>query len=161
MLKRELENVTRELRSLKTVQHENKRETTEGGMPAHKRITHERMGHAMCDSRCETCLKVRGVTTHPRRAVAEAAYFDYAVVENSQQSAEVKIVVGAGQRGETFAKAVRRKGAKFGDLDQFLKVLQTPYGNISVYCDQEKCLREVVHSTAGRKIGIADRSDDS
>ena len=41
-----------------------------------------------------------------------------------------------------------RKGAKFEDLEQFLKVLQTRYGNIPVYCDQEECLREVVHSTA-------------
>ena len=74
---------------------------------AQERITHERTGHAMYDSRCETCLKVRGVTTHTRRAVAEAAYFDYAVVKNSQQGAEVKILVGAGPRGETVARAVQ------------------------------------------------------
>ena len=60
----------------------------------------------MHDPRCETCLHVRGVTTHPRRAVAEAAYFDKTVVKNSQQGAEVKILVGGGPRGETFTRAV-------------------------------------------------------
>ena len=72
---------------------------------------------------------------------AEAAYFDYAVVKNSQQGVEVKILVGAGPRGERFATAVHRRGAKFEDLEQFLKVLQTRYGNIPVCCDQEECLR--------------------
>ena len=46
------------------------------------------------------------------------------------QGAEVKILVGAGPRGETFASAVNRKGAKFEDLELFLKVLQTRHGNI-------------------------------
>ena len=81
---------------------------------------------------------------------ARIAYFDCAIVKNSQQGAEVKILVGAGPRGETFARAVHRKRAKFEDLEHFLKVLQARYGNIPVYCDQEECLREVVHSTAGR-----------
>ena len=74
----------------------------------------------MHDPRCETCLKVRGVTTHPRRAFAEAADFDKTAVRNSQQGAEVKILVGAGPRGETFARAVPRKGAKCEDLEQFM-----------------------------------------
>ena len=46
-----------------------------------------------------------------------------------------------------------QKGAKFEDLEQLLKVLQTRYGNIPVYCDQEECLREVVHSAA-RRLGM-------
>ena len=75
---------------------------------------------------------------------------------NSQQCAEGKVLVGAGPRGETFARAVHRKGAKFEDLELFLKVLQTRYGNIPVYCDQEDCLREVVQSTAGR-LGLPTR----
>ena len=53
------------------------------------------------------------------------------------------VLVGAGPRGDTFARAVHRNGAKFEDLELF-------YGNIPMYCDQEECLREVVHSTAGR-----------
>ena len=122
MLKREQENVRPELRNLKTRQHENTRENVESEMTADERITHERAGHATYDPRCETCDKVRGVLTHPRKAVAEAAYFDYAVVKNSQ---EVKILVGAGPRGETFARAVHRKEAKFEDLEQLLQVLQT------------------------------------
>ena len=56
------------------------RENVEGEMTADERITHERTGHATYDPSCETCLKVRGVTTHPRKAVAEAAYFDCATV---------------------------------------------------------------------------------
>ena len=119
-------------------------------MTADERTTHEKTGHATYDPRCETCVKVRGVSPHPRKAVAEAACFDYAIVYNSEQGAEVKILVGAGPRGETFARAVHRKRAKFEDLELFLKVLQTRYGNIPVYCDQEECLREVVHNTAGR-----------
>ena len=141
MLKRELESARREWRNLKTGQHENKQENLEGELTADERIAHERTGHATCDPRCGTCDKVRGVSTHPRKAVAEAAYFDYAVVKNSQQGAEVKILVGAGPRGETFARAVHRKGAKLEDLEQFLKVLQTRYGKTPVCCDQEECLR--------------------
>ena len=86
---------------------------------------------------------MRGVSIHPRKAAAEA-YFDYATAKNNQQGAEVKILVGAGPRGETFARAVHRKGTKFKDLELFLKVLQTLHGNIRVYYDQEGCLREIV-----------------
>ena len=149
-MKRELANARRELRNLKTGQHENKRENVEGEMTADERTTHERTGYATCGPRCETCVEVRGVPTRPRKAVAEAAYFDYATVKSSQRGGEVKILVGAGPRGETFARAVHRKGAKFEDLELFLKVLQTRCGNIPVCCDQEECLREVVHSAAGR-----------
>ena len=42
------------------------------------------------------------MSTHPRKAVVEAAYVDCATVNNSQQVADVKILVGAGPRGETF-----------------------------------------------------------
>ena len=102
-------------------------------------------------SKCEECR------THPRKAVAEAAYFDYAGITKSQQGAEVKILVGAGPRGETFARAVHRKGATFEDLEQFLKVLQTRYGNIPV--DQEECLREVVQNNTVRQddLGSSNR----
>ena len=41
-------------------------------------------------------------------------------------------------------------------LSWFWKVLQMRCGNIPVYCDQEECLREVVHSTAGR-LGLPTR----
>ena len=110
MLKRELESVRRELRYFTTGEHDNERENEEGEMTADQKITHEANEHATNDPRCETCLKLRRVTTHPR-IVAEAAYCDYATVKNSQQRAEVKILVGAGPRGETFARVVHRKGA--------------------------------------------------
>ena len=47
MLKRKQENVRRELRNLKTGQHESRQETSGKEMTAHERITHQRMGHAM------------------------------------------------------------------------------------------------------------------
>ena len=119
MLERELENVRRELRNLKTGQHENKRGNVEREMTADERTTHERTRHATYDPR-----------THPRKTVAGAAYFDCALVKNNQQSAEVKILVGAGPRGETSVGTVHRKGAKFEDLELFLKMLQTRYGHI-------------------------------
>ena len=72
-----------ETRAGETGQHENTRANVEGET-TDERITHERAGHATYDPRCETCVKVRGVSTHPRKAVAEAAYFDCAVVKNSQ-----------------------------------------------------------------------------
>ena len=71
---------------------------------------------------------MRGVTTHPRKAVAEAVYLDHATVKNSQQGAEVKILVGAGPRGD----------ATFEDLELLLKVLETRCGSVPVYCDQEE-----------------------
>ena len=148
MLTRELENVRRELRNLKTGQHENKRENTTGEKTMDDKIAHERTGHAKYDPRCGTCLKVRGVSTRPRKAVAEAAYSDHATVRNSQHGAED--LGRCWTAREMFARAVHRKGAKFEDLELFLKVLQKRYGNMPVYCDQEECLREVVHSTAGR-----------
>ena len=44
---------------------------------------------------------------------------------------------------------MHRKGATLEDLCLFLK---ERYGNIPVYRDQEVCLREVVHSAAGRLV---------
>ena len=117
-----------------------------------EKIAHERTGHATCDPRCGTHLNVRRVSTHPRKDVAEAAYFDYATVKNNLQCAEVKFLVGAGPRGETYARVVHRKRATFEDLELFLKVLQTRHGHIPVYCDHEECLREVVHSIAERLV---------
>ena len=81
MLKRELESARRELRNLKTGQHVKKKENVEGEMTGDEDKSHERAGHASYDPRCETCVKVRGLSTHPRKAVAEAAYFDYAVIK--------------------------------------------------------------------------------
>ena len=149
MLKRELENVRLELRNLKTGQHEKKRENTTGEMTTDEKVAHERNGHARSDprrrvSRCEErqhiherqVRKLHTLTTQQSRTVNRVQI--------------VKILVGAGPRGETCARAVHRKGVKVEDLELFLKVLQTRCGNIPVYCDQEECLREVVHSTAGR-----------
>ena len=140
MLKSKLEIVRRVLRNLKTGQHENKRNISEGVMTLTVKIIHERTGHATYYPKCEACLKVRGTGTHPRTAVAEASYVGCATVKNCQQGAEIKILVGAGPRGEAFARAVHRNGAKFEDLEQFLKVLQAQRGKLPVYCDQEECL---------------------
>ena len=80
-------------------------------------------------------------------------------VKKSQQGAEVKILVGAGPRGETFARAVHRKGAKIENFELFLKELQTRYGNIQVYCDQQECFREVAQYS--KKTGITNKSDSN
>ena len=107
-------DVETRVRNLKTGQHENdERENAAGEMTTDEKVAHGRTGHATYEPRCETCLKVRVVSTLPRKAVAEAAHFDYATVKNSQRGAVVKILVGAGPRGETFSRAVHRKGAKF------------------------------------------------
>ena len=99
-------------------------------------------------SGCEECQH-----TH-EKTVSVAAYFANATFKNCQQGAAVKILVGAGPRGRTFARTLHRKRRKFEDLELFLEVLQTRYGNIPVYCDEEECLREVVFSTAGR-LGLS------
>ena len=116
-LKRELESVRRKLRNSKTGQHENKRENAARKMTEDERITHERTGHATYDLSYDTCHQVRGVSTHLRKAFAEAAYFHNATVKNSPQGAEVKILVSVGPRGETFARPLHRKSAKFEDLE--------------------------------------------
>ena len=81
-------------------------------------------------SKCEKCQRIH------ERQLRKQRDFDYAGITKSQQGAEVKILIGAGPRGETFARAVHRKGATFEDLEQFLKVLQTRYGNIPVEQDR-------------------------
>ena len=68
--------------------------------------------------------------------------------ELCQQNSEAEITVGAGPRGETFGSAFHRKDAKIEDLELFLRLLQTRYGNFPVLCDQEECLPDVPHSTA-------------
>ena len=42
------------------------------------------------------------------------------------------------------------KEQKIEDLELFLKVLQTRYGILAVYCDEEECPRQIVHGTAER-----------
>ena len=90
-----------------------------GEMTADERVCHERTRHATYGPRCETCLKVRGVATHPRKEVAEPAYVDHATLKNSQRGAEVKIMDGAELRGESSARAVHRKVATFEDQELF------------------------------------------
>ena len=91
-----------------------------------------RTGHATYDSRCETCVKVRGTSRHSHKAVAEAPYFDHG--NDQQQSTRFRgedLGWCWSAWRETFARAVR-------------------YGNLPVYCDQEECWGKVVHSAAGR-----------
>ena len=94
-------------------------------------------------SRCEECQ-------HPRKAVSEAAYFDYAIVKNSQQGAESRSWLVLDRTGKRLREPCIAKEQNSKILNCFLQVLQTRYGNIPVYRDQEECLREVVHNTAGR-----------
>ena len=104
-------------------------------MTANEKLTHS--GLASFDSRCRTCVKVRGTSRHTRKAVSQTA-FSTMPIKNSQQNPEVYILVGARPRGETFAKAAHRKSANVEDLEVFLKVLQTQCGNIPVFCGREE-----------------------
>ena len=60
MFKRNLENVKREFRNLKTGQHENTRENVEEKMTADERTTHERTGHATYDPKMRNvCQRIQ------------------------------------------------------------------------------------------------------
>ena len=70
------------------------KENVKEEMTANERTTHERTVHATNDPRCETCVTMRGVSTHPREAAAEAAYFDCATVKvNKVQKARAWLVL--------------------------------------------------------------------
>ena len=155
MLKRKLEIVRRVLRNLKTGQHENKRNISEGVMTSTEKIIHERTGHATYDPRCETCLKVRGTGTHPRTAVAEASYVDCATVKNCHQGAEIKILVGAGPRGE---------GVCEGSASQWSKIRRSravPEGAASATRKTFQCtaIKRSACSQHSRETGTAYMSD--
>ena len=93
-------------------------------------------------SRCEECQhiherqlrKLHTLTTQQSRTVNKV-----------QKSRSWSVLDRAEKR-----RAVHRKGANFENLELFLNVLKTRYGNTPVYCDEEECLRKLVHSTAGR-----------
>ena len=112
-------------------------------MTANEKVTHER---------CETCVKVRATSRHLRRAAFQAA-FSTVPVKNSLWNSEVKIIVGARTRGETFAKLTHRSSAKIEDLELFQNVLQTRHRNIPVFGDQDECLHEVAHCSSGMPTG--------
>ena len=63
--------------------------------------------------------------------------------------------MGAGPRGETFARAARRTGANIEDLRTFLTALKTRYGHLPVYYDQEECVPKF--HMAQLEAGHADR----
>ena len=129
--------------ALKTGQHNNTSGTHERAMAPSEKLTHERSGRASFDSMCETCVKLRGTSRHPRRAVSEAAVFDHATVKNSQQKSDVKKMSGSRPPGESFARAVRCKNIE--DLGLFPKnAANKSWKHPS--CDQAECLREVVHT---------------
>ena len=90
---------------------------------------------------------MRGVSTRPRKAVAEASKTVNKVLKSRSWLA---LDCAEKHLQEPFWVA------NFEDLEQFLKVLQTRYGNIPEFCDQEECLREVVHNRAGR-LGMPTR----
>ena len=128
MLKRRLENVQRERRNLKTEQHENTSDTDQEVMTASEKLT-------------------RNVWTW-----SEASYFDSATVKNSQR---IYSVTTPGRRITT-RRDVRHGRQRIGKVRQVkgsnctCKCCEHFVNTILVYCDQEECLREVVHSTAGR-----------
>ena len=139
----------RELRNLKTGQHGNKRENTTREMRMDEKIAHERTGHATYDP-SEKRLKMPRVSTHPRKAVADAAHFDHATAKNSQQRAEVKIWVGGPRRKRLRGPCIAKERTS-----KIFCAANTLW-NILAYCAQEECLREVAHSKAVR-LGLPTR----
>ncbi len=77
----------------------------------------------------------------------------YATVKSTEGNHVHTHLVGGGPRGETFARRVPRKGAKFGDLERFLEVMKSTYGQILRMSDQEECLVQMVRPVA-LKLGL-------
>ena len=101
---------------------------------------------------------MRGTAHHPRRNFCLKQ--DFGLCHSEGQPAEFRGKTLAGLRSETFTRAVHRKGATIQDLELFPSVLPTRYVHINVFCDQEECLCEVVHNTAGR-LGMPTGGDSS
>ena len=94
-------------------------------------------------SRCEECQHVHERQLRKLHTLTTQQSGTLNMVQKSRSWSVLDL-------GETFARAVHREGGNFEDLELFRKVLQTRCGNIPVYSDQKECLRDVVHSTAGR-----------
>ena len=119
-----------------------------------EKTMHLRSNHATYDPRCELCVQTRGLTRHTKRTEAETVNFDYAIVKNIDNQQQVHtLLIGGGPRGETFARRVPRKGAKLEDLEKFLEVVKSRYGQITCMSDQEECLVQVLRPAA-LKLGL-------
>ena len=150
MLKRELENVRRELRNLKTGQHQIKRQKN-------KRNYNGGEHRARANWTCHMCSEVRNAsqgaksvstsTTEQLRKLHTLTTQQSRTISKVQKSRSWSVLDCPGRRLREQCIA-KEQNSKI--LACFLKVLQTRHGHIPVYCDQEECLREVVHSIAER-----------
>ena len=105
-------------------------------------------------SRCEECQH-----THERQLRKHTLTMQQPRTINKVQKSRSWSVLDRAEK--RLREPYIAKEQHFKDLELLLKVLQTRYGNIPVYCDQEECLREVVpNGTAGRS-GIANRNDSN
>ena len=145
-LHQELRKLKLEVRGMKTGeatnQQKEKKEWASG-----EELTHKRSGHARYDSRCESCVKARGVARRRPGGVAVTANFDYADISTSGDKAYV--LVGSGPEGELFARAVPRKGSDQKDLREFVSMPKGRYGAALIArSDKEPALRTVVEKAA-------------
>ena len=150
-LRREVSKVKKEIKNMRTGMPETTGIDESKPFTAEERRKHEQTSHAVYDPRCEICVQTRGVARHPRRVEEESVNFDYATVKSVNGSQVHTLLIGGGPRGETFARRVPRKGAKFEDLEIFLEVMKQRYGAITIACDQEDSLVQVVKPAALKK----------
>ena len=97
-MKREVQSLKSELRALHTG-HLSTSEVRLPWTPEEKR-RHESKGHAEYDNRCEICVKLSGISRHPRRVYSESCAFDYASVTFKESDGYVTVLTGRGPRCE-------------------------------------------------------------
>ena len=75
-MEREVQSLKSELRPLRT----GHLSTSDVRLPwtPEEKFRHESSGHAEYDNRCELCVKLSGISRHPRRVYSESCAFDYA-----------------------------------------------------------------------------------
>ena len=143
-LRREVGKVKKELRNMRMGMPASTGIDETRPFTAEERRKHEQLSHVVYDPRCEICVQTRGVARHPRRVEEETVNFDYAQVKSAVDGKDKEqihmLLSGGGPRGETFARRVPRKGAKFEDLDIFMEVMKQRYGTVTCQCDQEDSL---------------------
>ena len=124
-LKREVQSLKSELRALR-IGHLS---TSEVRLPwtLEEKLRHEANSHAEYDNPCEICVKLSGISRHPRRVYSGSCAFDYARVTVKESDGYVTVLTGRGPFCECFCRVVPRKGQRLKDLEHFLAVMRERY----------------------------------
>ena len=116
-----------------------------------EKIAHERTGHATYDPRCadvsRKCEDCQQTDAKQLRKLHTLTTQQSRTVNKVQKSRSWSLLDRAEKRLREPCIA-KEQNSKI--LNCSVKVLQTRYGNIPEYCDQEECLREIARSTSGR-----------